>query len=201
MHPAIYREFERICTARGAGGRVLEIGAVPGESSLLCMKSLSGATEKVGINLDGPHRYQDFTILKGNANTMDCFEDGQFNTVLCNGVLEHDKFFWKTLREIRRVAAPGSLVVIGTPGYTRLPAIPERVDKTLLLRALRKLRWLDFVPAIFRSTPTLEIHAAPGDYYRFSAQTFREVFFEGMQAVEIRSVLVPPMLIGAGTIV
>src|SRR5262245_31372980 len=100
MHPRTFKEFERICSTRRAGGRVLEIGAVPADYSLLCMKSIASATEKIGINLDGPYEYQDFTILKGNANAMDCFSDGQFDTVLCNAVLEHDPFFWKTLAEI-----------------------------------------------------------------------------------------------------
>ena len=38
----------------------------------------------------------------------------------------------------------------------------------------------------------------PGDYYRFSEQAVREVFFEGMKEVEIRTVLVPPRIIGTG---
>ena len=57
MLPRVYREFERICARRGAGGVVLEIGAVPSDSSLLCRKSLINATEKIGINLDGPVEY------------------------------------------------------------------------------------------------------------------------------------------------
>src|SRR5712692_8128073 len=122
MHPRTYEEFERICSSRKAGGRVLEIGAVPASNSLLCMNSIRNATEKIGINLDGPHAYRDFTILNGNSNQMQCFDDGRFDVVLCNAVLEHDKFFWKTLAEMRRVTKPGGLVVIGTPGYTQLPA-------------------------------------------------------------------------------
>jgi len=49
-----------------------------------------------------------------------------------------------------------------------------------------------------RATITFEIHAAPGDYYRFSPQAFKEVLFDGMDAVEVRTIMLPPRIIGAG---
>ncbi len=70
MHPIIYKEFERIVSRRAVCGSVLEVGALPSKHSLLCMASLREATEKIGINLEGPCEYQDFKILKGNANCM-----------------------------------------------------------------------------------------------------------------------------------
>ena len=51
MRPRIYREFERICRRRKAGGAVLEIGAVPSDESLLNMECLENAPKKVGVNL------------------------------------------------------------------------------------------------------------------------------------------------------
>ncbi len=51
---------------------------------------------------------------------MECFCDARFDVVLCNAVIEHDRYFWKTIEEIKRVAKPGGLVVIGAPGYARL---------------------------------------------------------------------------------
>ncbi len=200
MFPRVYEEFERICARRGAGGAVLEIGAVPAETSLLCMTSLDRASEKVGINLDGPHRYRDFTILRGNANAMDCFGDERFDTILCNAVLEHDPFFWKTMAEIERVARPGALIVIGAPGYVRLPLEFLKKPLRLLPRvpligrvfAHPSLSWL------FLGTVTVEVHDSPGDFYRFSAQAFREVIFAGMREVEVHSVVVPPIIIGSG---
>ena len=138
MHPRVYREFERICSERGATGSVLEVGAEPSDVSLLCMKSLGKTTEKVGVNLDGPYKYRDFMILKSNANSMDCFEDDRFDVVLCNAMLEHDKYFWKTVEEIRRVARPGGLIVIGAPGYRRFKV---EIVKSVLRRIplLRRL--------------------------------------------------------------
>jgi ubiquinone/menaquinone biosynthesis C-methylase UbiE len=162
------------------------------------MKSLEGATEKVGINLNGPHEFKDFKIHKGNANSMDCFEDERFDVVLCNAMLEHDKHFWKTIAEIKRVTKPGGVIVIGTPGYKYFKA--EKV-KSILRRIplIRNLSSNQYFNLFFTATITFQVHDAPGDYYRFSSQTFKEVFFEDMDDVEVRSIMLPPRIIGVGT--
>ncbi len=98
VHPKVFAEFDRICRTRSAGGAVLEIGAVPSEESLLRLPSLAHATEKIGVSLDGPSRFADFEILAANANDLSRFEDGRFDTVLCNSVLEHDPRFWRRSR-------------------------------------------------------------------------------------------------------
>lgn len=193
MHPRVYREFERICSERNAGGAVLEIGAIPSDLSLLNMKSLKEAKEKVGINLDGPHTCRDFCIVKGNANAMTCFDDDRFDTVLCNAVLEHDKFFWKTISEISRVTKSGGLIVIGAPGFADFPAAKHMRRFLAKIPAIH--RYFDF---LLSSTTTFYVHDAPGDYYRYSLQVFREVFFEGMNDVNIVSIMLPPRIIGSG---
>lgn len=196
MHPKVFREFQRICRERNAGGSVLEIGAVPSEDSLLCMRSLKDAAWKVGVNLEGPGSHNDFKILKADANNLSCFEDGTFDTVLTNATLEHDPFFWKSLAEIRRVTKPGGLVVIGVPGYLKL-----RMEKGLSVLGrvpmLGPLMRLSFGP-LLASTLTLGIHPYPQDFYRFSPTAVREVLLEGMEEVELVSLLIPPRLIGAG---
>jgi hypothetical protein len=48
----------------------------------------------------------------------------------------------------------------------------------------------------FSTTITFEIHDAPGDYFRFSPQAMKEVFFDQMEDIEIDSVMLPPRLIG-----
>ena len=196
MHPLIYKEFERICSERQAGGAVLEVGAIPSDKSLLTMQSLQNHVEKIGINLTGPYEYRDFKIVKGNANAMTDFEDNRFDTVLCNAMLEHDKFFWKTIAEIRRVTKPGGLVVIGTPGYVQYHSEKIRTSLRKIPGFKRFLyRHLDLLNS---ATITFEIHGQPGDYYRFSPQTFQEVFFDGFKDVEITSVMAPPRIIGSG---
>jgi len=199
VHSAIFAEFDRICRARGAGGAVLEIGAVPSEESLLRLPALAGATEKVGVSLDGPSRFADFDILAANANDLSRFADARFDTVLCNSVLEHDPCFWRTLAELRRVARPGALVAIGVPGY----AVTRRSRLLKLLRPLRTVPiagralgpWID---GRLASTRTLVVHAYPGDYYRFGEQAMREVLLEGLVDTEVRTVLDPPRFIGFG---
>src|ERR1700742_4292467 len=195
MHPAVYNLFDEICRPHEICGRVLEIGATPDDSTLLTLPALQKAAEKLGINQSGESRFQDFVIHPVNANDMSCFSAQHFDAVLCNAVLEHDPFFWKTLAEIRRVTRPGALVVIGTPGYTQLPLEPR--FRKLLSRLSRFAGRPDGWP-LQHSTLTLGVHNFPGDYYRFSEQVFREVFFEGMKNVMIRTVLVPPRIIGAG---
>jgi SAM-dependent methyltransferase len=209
VHPAVYRTFERVCAERGAGGDVLEIGAVPSKASLLNMRALAGAASKTGLNLDGPHCFGDYEIVQGNANDMACFEDGAFDTVLCNAVLEHDPFFWKTLGEIRRVTKSGGLVVIGAPGYRELwkdrlirsqgEGGGARGGRESWLNALgRRLSAWRLFDLLINVTPTFRVHNEPGDYYRFSPQAFRDVFFAGMRDARVRSVLIPPRLIGSG---
>lgn len=202
MLPKVYQEFENICSERNLKGSVLEIGAVPSSNTLLCMTSLETATEKVGLNLKGPEKFRDFKIHRGNANSMDIFEDERFDAVLCNAVLEHDKFFWKTIEEIKRVTKPGGLIVIGTPGYKyfKLEKIKDFLKNAVLkIPLIRRFKYNKYMHPFLTATVTFQVHDAPGDYYRFSPQTFKEVFFEGLDDVEMRSVMLPPIIIGVGT--
>ncbi len=195
MHPEVIAKFEEICAARGVGNSVLEVGAVAADDTLLCMQSVRSAQERIGLNLDGPHTYRGFQILRGDANDMRCFPADRFDTVLCNATLEHDKFFWRTLAEIRRVAKPGALIVIGVPGYTdfNLPAYLRRVTRIPLLGRYLQRRFVDLAS----STITLHIHNYPGDFYRFSPQAMEQVFLEGLEKIEVCSVMTSPRIIGS----
>jgi SAM-dependent methyltransferase len=193
MHPTIYGTFERICAARSLHGRILEVGAIPGRMSLLRLHAFNGhVTEKVGINLDGPHECDGYHIVRGNSNCMDMFDTASFDAVLSNATLEHDKFFWQSIAEMHRVLKPGGTMIIGTPGYGVLPG------------EARLKRWLRAVPGGARiewlsdSTATFRVHNHPGDYYRFSPQTHLEVFFAGFRDVRVESLMIPPRIIGVG---
>lgn len=194
MHPEVFKKFEEICSARHAGGRVLEIGAVPAVDTLLCLPALASATERIGLNLDGPHGYHGFEILQGNANSMDGFPDERFDTILCNSTLEHDRYFWRTLGEIRRVAKPGALIVLGVPGYTDfdLPAHLRRLTRIPLLGRMLRRR----MQGLASATITLPIHNFPGDYWRFSPQAMEDVLLEGLDQVEVSTLMMPPRIIG-----
>jgi SAM-dependent methyltransferase len=191
----VFAEFERICKTRGAGGDVLEVGAVPAADTLLCLTALDGATSKVGINLDAPYRYIDFEILRADANALSCFPDESFDTVLCNAVLEHDKYFWKSVSEMHRVLRPGGLIAIGVPGFTTISL--ER-QASRLARVMSKLgvpRTL--LNAMDASTLTLRIHAIPEDYYRFSPKAV-DGLLDGLHDREICTLMLPPRIIGVG---
>lgn len=196
MHDRVHAEFGALCRRYPPGGAVLEVGAVPDASTLLALPELAGAS-RVGINLDGPSRFGEFEIVGGNANAMPGFADASFDLVLCNAVLEHDPKFWLTLGEIRRVLRAGGIAMLGVPGYLRGQTLGARLGARLAGLAGRVVRsaWFDGLAA---STPVLQVHDYPGDYYRFSEQAMREVFFAGFEVLEQRAVMVPPRLIGVG---
>ena len=197
MHRVLFAEFDRVCRTRSAGGRVLEVGSVPTPSSLLNLPALSGASEKVGINLEGASQYRDFKIVAGDANRMDIFADSSFDVVLCNAMLEHDRYFWRTIDEIHRVTRLGGLIVLGVPGYRPLwgEQFVHRAFRAPLLRALGRNATLN---SLSTATLTFEVHDAPGDYYRFSEQAVRDVLLGGCRDVDVRSLMLPPRFIGAG---
>jgi SAM-dependent methyltransferase len=152
--------------------RVLEVGGVMGPKSLLDSPLLAAA-ERVVLNMAWVRRVEGIEAVRGNANDMP-FEDASFDLVMSISTLEHDKRFWLSVAEMRRVLRPGGLLVIGVPGYVH---DPER-DRG---------RW----------TRTYKVHY-DFDYYRFSEQAVREVFFEDMERVATRALLVPPRIVGHG---
>lgn len=178
MHAAVYQLFQRLCHPLDIRGAVLEIGAVAGPDSLLRLPALQNARRRVGLNQEP----QGAEIRVGNANHVPEFADGEFDVVLSNATLEHDPYFWKTLDEMKRLLAPGGILLIGIPGYGPMPR------SNWLLRLLR----------LEAATPTLGVHNYPGDYYRFSQQAVREIFLEGLNHKEVHRVLTPPRYIGIG---
>lgn len=196
MHPRVFDEFDRICRERRAGGDVLEIGTARADTTLLRLPALEGARSRVGVNMEEVPPIDGIRHVRANANDLRLFADESFDTVLCNAVLEHDPFFWRSLAEMRRVAKPGGLIVIGVPGFAKLPAerVVRRVARQPVVRSIVR-RW---APDLAAATVCLQVHLFPGDYYRFSSQAVHEVFMEGLDEVEVRTVLVPPRLIGMG---
>jgi SAM-dependent methyltransferase len=144
-----------------------------GPNSLLRAPQLARA-ERYCLNLvDMPSR-DGITSVKGNANRLDAFEDGWFDLVMSNATLEHDKHFWLSLAEMKRVLRPGGLLIIGVPGYVKDPA-REQGKSTLTYRVHYKF-----------------------DYYRFSEQAVREVFFDAMDDVVVTAIMTPPRIVGHG---
>jgi SAM-dependent methyltransferase len=153
--------------------RALEVGGLMGADSLLRFPELAGA-QRYCLNLVDQPSDREITAVKGNANDMSMFKRDWFDLVVCCATLEHDKRFWLSVAEMKRVLRPGGLLVVGVPGYIK---DPERDQG--------------------RSTLTYRVHYA-FDYYRFSEQAMREVIFEGMERVRVRPIMTPPRLIGHG---
>jgi SAM-dependent methyltransferase len=189
MHPTILSAFRDILSGLDVRGSVLEIGAMPRTSTLLALDVLE-KSERIGINLNGNSDFDGFKIVEGNANHMPMFPIARFDCVLSNATIEHDPFFWKTLSEIRRVLRPGGVMIIGAPGFTLESGLTELgLEPPWEEDDLRSWR---------SSALTFRLHGAPDDYYRFSTSAFREVIFEGYSGVAVRSVMLPPRLIGYG---
>ena len=102
------------------------------------------------------------------------------------------------MAEIKRVARPGALIVIGVPGYDALEIERQR-DRWFRRPIFRKLARR--YPWLMASTPTLHLHNYPGDYYRFSPQAMLEVLLDGCQQKVVETVMLPPRIIGVGRMV
>lgn len=199
MHPRVFQEFETICAAFAITGRVLEIGASPRHQSLLTMRSLHAASERLGVGLDGDAAGPGFRIINADAHDLSMFADGNFDLVLCNSMMEHDPQFWLTAAEARRVAASRAWLVFGVPGFGRMGTVP----RTSTIRFLSRLpligaSWRRALTALQASSPTLGLHEYPGDYYRFSEFAMAQVLLAGLEAVETRLIMEPPRVIGIG---
>lgn len=198
MHPAVFQAFDRLLRqADPAGtlraGRVLEIGAMPAPDTLLRLPCLAGAALRLGINLAPPSRQPGFEIRQADANALPDLPDGSFDVVLSNSTLEHDRRFWLTLAEMRRLLRPGGLLLVGVPGFGGAPGWD------------RAKRWLGRLPYLrgrlagWRAAElTLARHDMPADYWRFGAAAARDVLLEGLEPLAVERLLVPVRFLALG---
>jgi SAM-dependent methyltransferase len=198
MSPEVRQAFGRICAQESIAGPVLEVGAWPAPQSLLDLPALGRIGRRIGINREPVVGDAEGRIQQGDCHALSAFADGEFGCVLCNSMLEHDLRFWLSLAEIRRVTAPGGLIVIGVPGFRgmgpRSWMRTQGVGRRLLVALAERIP----VPAWLASTITLGEHHCPDDYYRFSEQAVRELFLEGLDERRCLWVMRPPRIIGWG---
>ncbi len=185
--------IHQILVNEQVSGSFLSIGAGNVEHDLLNLPYLrtAVASERIGINIDPNQvgRYAGFEVIEANAHNMP-FEDGWFDCVLCNAMLEHDPQFWLTLLEIRRVLRPGGLVVLGVPGFLGEPLGRE-------IPGLPGFGAYEY--DLGMATLTYTEHNAPGDFYRFGPQAVRHVFLAGYEDRHVTAVMRPPRIVGWGT--
>jgi SAM-dependent methyltransferase len=159
MSPKVFKAFAEILSkfyASNCPSAALEVGAAEWNLlSISCFKT----SRKVALNAQKlkkiPPEMAGYQIVVGNSNSLE-FADQEFDCVMSSSVLEHDKYFWKSVEEIYRVLKPGGIFIVGVPIYMTLP--------------------IDYM----NTTLTFKRHgiAYNADFYRFSEQAVREVILE-----------------------
>ncbi len=158
MSPNVLKAFANILAKRlpsTVRGAVLEVGA--GGPDLLALPVVASWC-KVALNLRVSRAVwsgQQTLAVAGNSNAL-AFRDESFELVMSCSVLEHDARFWRSLGEIKRVLKPGGFFIVGVPIFMTLPTDCRRTTLTYARHGL----------------------AYNADFYRFSEQTVRDVFFD-----------------------
>jgi SAM-dependent methyltransferase len=113
---ANYRAFLDMLP-QGSGGRLLDIGAHEGEFTKSIAERL-GTSDVHCVELIPEHaavaRSLGFDVVEADADQGLPFEDGAFDVVTANQVIEHVRRTDVMLSEIRRLLAPDGIAVIGT---------------------------------------------------------------------------------------
>lgn len=162
MSPKVFETFTKIINdtySEKCPQNVLELGTY--HWSLLDIERFK-KSRRVGVDLKIPESVRKLLakhyLIEVNINNLP-FKNDEFDCIVSCSVFEHDKYFWKSLTEVRRVLKKGGLFIVGVPIYMQL-----KTD-------------------IFKTTLTYKRHGLSydADFYRFSEQAVREVFFEGFE--------------------
>ncbi len=163
MSPTVFETFAQILTARlnsSISPAALEVGA--GAWTLLSAPALK-EFRKVALNLSFDKISEELKVTEmivGNSNAIN-FPDETFDCVMSCSSIEHDRYFWKTIAETKRVLKKDGIFVVGVPIYMTLPTDKDYTTLTYARHGF----------------------AYNADYYRFSEQAVREIFFEGYAEV------------------
>ena len=163
MSPLVFDTFADIFAKRltpSINSAALEVGA--GAWTLLSAPALK-KFRKVALNLSFDKisdELKETEMILGNSNAIN-FPDETFDCVMSCSSIEHDRYFWKTIAETKRVLKKDGIFVVGVPIYMTLPTDKDYTTLTYARHGL----------------------AYNADYYRFSEQAVREIFFEGYAEV------------------
>ncbi|BAY81008.1 Ubiquinone/menaquinone biosynthesis C-methyltransferase UbiE [Calothrix parasitica NIES-267] len=115
MSPKVFEAFAKIVASFYKGrlpDAALEVGA--SAQTLLSISDFE-KSRKVALNAQKIKKLsselQKCEQVIGNSNSLE-FADREFNCVLSSSVLEHDKYFWKSVEEIYRVLISGGIFVV-----------------------------------------------------------------------------------------
>lgn len=158
MSPAVFDTFAKIIAERlqpSTDPSVLEVGA--GGWTLLSIPYFQDF-RKIALNLcfnKISDQLRSVDMVVGNSNCIS-FPDETFDCVMSCSSIEHDRYFWKTIIEIKRVLKTGGIFVVGVPIFMTLPTDKDHTTLTYARHGL----------------------AYNADFYRFSQQAVKDVFFE-----------------------
>jgi SAM-dependent methyltransferase len=116
----------------GCGWRILDEGLEPLEDRLASLPDFV-----VGIDLDFPHLRKHRNISRRALASLKAlpFQDGSFDLITCNMVVEHLPAPLPIFREMARVLAPGGRLMVHTPNTWNYLVLAGRVAKKILPRA------------------------------------------------------------------
>ena len=179
----ISSEFARFVDRQETCAPYLQIGV--GDPATSALARLSGERQALGQSLEPGTGTDGIIRHAGGPADLARFPDGYFRTVLWNDALAHDRAFWRTLDELRRILAPGGTLILSVPGFSNAP------DRAGVTVAGPKGQ------PIPDTTPTYRIHGAP-DFWRISPQAMRQVVLDGFDPVDIKVSAMPPRIFGVG---
>jgi 2-polyprenyl-3-methyl-5-hydroxy-6-metoxy-1,4-benzoquinol methylase len=199
MSPEIYSTFEQLISQQPLFSSVLEVGAQANKTDLICMPALQYSAKKIAIGHDCPDAViNDIHYKKMNANDMSYFKDESFDLILCNSMLEHDAYFWKTIAEIHRLLAPNGMLIVGVPIYDGMGLKQLSKERHLIIKLIGKIAKVFRTDALNASTLTLGTHHYPDDFYRFSPSAVSTIFLAGLKNIQSIKVMTPPRIIAYG---
>jgi SAM-dependent methyltransferase len=119
-------------------GRLLDAGCARGEATVVYARR---ATHAAGIEVDpgelaaARERYPALELVQARCEAIP-FPNGSFDAVVCADVLEHVEDEVQSLVELRRVLAPGGILILTTPHrgwFDRLDPVnyPRRIAPAL----------------------------------------------------------------------
>lgn len=181
----IIQEICGLAAAHDAHGPFLEICAAPNTSFAL-LDPHFGDAERHIIGAKAASPGDGAIYANGNPNDMRAlYKDRQFSTVIWNGAMAHDKCFWRTVEEIKRVLAPGGILIAVAPGFGSKSRFGLKVVGPK-------------GSEIANATVTARAHAYSPDYWRVSQQAMKQIILDGFDIREVRTALLMPRVFGVG---
>jgi hypothetical protein len=182
------RIIQELCTlakSHGARGPYLDVGVGSPEKTVL-LEDQFKSDERRAVGSHASTEVDGLVYSHGNPNDMrELYKDGQFSTVFWGGALARDKFFWRTLSEIKRVLAPQGVFLVSAPAFTKVARFGLQVISAK-------------GNEIPNATVTARADDVLPDYLRFSPRAIREMIFDGFDVREVRVALVVPRVFGVG---